>query len=253
MATRIATLDQLQYLIAFPFDDPKWKQKLAVGLAFVIAGFLIPILPFLFIAGYMAQLMRSVIDAPGRPSLPEWADWGEMLLRGLRVTASWLIAFFPSIILFVIGYLIMMAPALALDSAEMGDAELGRLVMLQFGGLAVGMLLFGLGMLLLLGLAFFLPGAITHVVATDRFGALFQFSQWWPIMRANLAGFLLADLLVIGVTYLGMALAYIFYFSVVLCCLFPIAIGVVSVYIGLVAAAAFGQAYRVGRQKLGQG
>jgi hypothetical protein len=253
MAAKLATIDQLSYLFAFPFDDPQWKRKLGLGFLFILAGFFIPLLPLILMAGYMARIMRAVIDQPVRPSLPQWDEWDDLLLRGLRVTAAWLLTWLPAMAPFILGYVLIILPAIvsgATSTTPYQDVE-GALA-LQFGGMALGMAFFGVGLVISMALALFAPAALSHVVATDRFSALFQISQWWAIMRANLAGFLIADLLILGAAYIGMLLANLLYLSVILCCLFPLATAAVIVYIGLVASAAIGQAYRVGREKLEQ-
>ena len=55
------TSDSLQRLFSYPFQDPRWKEKLAVAAALSLAGMVIPIIPSLFVYGYAARIVRHVI------------------------------------------------------------------------------------------------------------------------------------------------------------------------------------------------
>ena len=74
--------EDLKQLFAFPFQDPRWQNKFLIGSLVVFAGFIIPLIPFFFVYGYMAQIMRRIIVEKGEPFLPEWDDWGKLFVDG---------------------------------------------------------------------------------------------------------------------------------------------------------------------------
>ena len=72
-------------LFRFPLDDPRWKNKAVIGGLLVLLGsFIYPL--FLPVYGYAVRIMRQTIEGR-QASLPEWDDWGELWLDGLRYFA----------------------------------------------------------------------------------------------------------------------------------------------------------------------
>src|SRR5207237_1300515 len=59
---------------AFVFEDPEWVQKILLGGVFVLAS--VVIVGIFFVYGYVARLVRNVIDGVQYP-LPAWDDHGE--------------------------------------------------------------------------------------------------------------------------------------------------------------------------------
>jgi hypothetical protein len=91
------------------------------------------------------------------------------------------------------------------------------------------------------------------MIAEDKFGAAFRVREWWPIFRANIGGYIITYVLLLGITLLLTYGMQLLYFSIVLCCTIPIFISLVSVYLGAVTGALFGQAYRVGKRNVVMG
>jgi hypothetical protein len=245
-----ATVDQIQHLFAYPFRDPQWKRKLLIIFALNIGGFLIPILPWLLLSGYLAKTFRGWIRDADDLKLPQWEDWNELFLLGLRMTVIFIVAFAPLFILFLLGYSAFMVPMIAIEfsqEAATGEA-LGPLLAPIFGMFA-GMMLFGVSILFALGLGIVLPPAMGHAISEDKLSAAFRVREWWPILRANFAGYLLSYIFVLGTFFLLTYLLQVLYMTIILCWTFPFISAATSVYIGLIAAALFGQAYRVGAEK----
>jgi uncharacterized membrane protein SpoIIM required for sporulation len=65
--------------ISFIFQDPRWITKV------LICGvlFLVPIIGWLLIGGYMLRLVHNVMIGDSQP-LPEWNNWGGDLAGGLK-------------------------------------------------------------------------------------------------------------------------------------------------------------------------
>jgi len=250
------TTANLQALLAYPFRDPEWKKKFLLGSLITVAGFIIPIVPFAFIYGYMAQIMRRIIVDKGEPFLPEWKEWEKLLVDGFKILGAILIYTFPLMIIFMIGYMLMvfvpMMMGIPLTAAaeygqEAGGAMLGVMTVISVLG---GVLLFGLGFLLSLAIGIVMPALIGHVVATDQFSAAFRLREWWAIFRANLRGFLLAYLIIWVISMALSSVYMVLYCTVILCCLMPFVMGPTTMYLLTIYGAIFGRAYREAVEKL---
>ena len=83
-----------------------------------------------------------------------------------------------------------------------------------------------------------------------RSKAAFRIGEWWKVLRANLSGFLAALIVVLGVVYVLYIGFYALYMTIILCFLAPFVGMVIGFYTMVVSAAAIGDAYRAGVQKL---
>jgi len=245
------TTEGLQTLFLYPFKDPRWKQKLLVGSIFTFLSFIVPIIPFLFVYGYGAQIMRRIIVDGEPPSLPEWEDVVSLAKTGLKVFGAVVVYLFPFFILFVLGYVAFVVPQVALGIAEEKHRHISTgLESLLVVGMLGGFGCFGLGILGALVVGIILPPAVAHVVATDSFLAAFKISGWWPIFRANLGGFIVSYIVLLGLSFASTFAFQILYFTVVLCCLLPFVLSFFNTYLTLIAGVLFAQAYRGGVQNL---
>jgi Protein of unknown function (DUF4013) len=95
----------------------------------------------------------------------------------------------------------------------------------------------------------FLPPALMQMIAKDSFCAAFKFLAWWKIFRANIGGYVIAFLMSFSIFLLLYYATIITFFSIILCFLAPILVGVMVMYSGLVSSALFGQAYRTGVER----
>jgi hypothetical protein len=250
MAANIS-LDGAQAILTYAFKDPRWKMKLLIGALLGFAGFIIPILPGIFLVGYSATIMRQIIVQNEGASLPEWDDWGTLFMRGLRLSGAMFIFFFPIFLLMIIGYFVMMVPLFAeMFSGVRYGADVSRLVGFQILGMFGGMGVFMFGMLLSLLMSFFVPPALAHQVAKDSFAAAFHIRDWWRIFKANLGGFFAALVLIGGLYILLIFVVQMIYMTLILCFLLPILMSLLMIYLSVVSAAAVGEAYRRGVEKL---
>jgi hypothetical protein len=251
MSNNTATIDQIQYLFTFPFKDAHWTRKLFIGFLLYMAGFIVPIIPWIFVFGYIARIIQMGVNGDDY-TLPEWNEWGDLLTKGLRLMGVSLIAILPFIVLFGCGYLAMMSPAMlgAMESSEYGyQSGIPSVFMfVPLLGTFGGMCLMGLSMIFSLLVGMLMPPAMSHVIAEDEFSAVFRVSEWWSIFKANIGGYLIAYVLLMGTTMLMTFAFQMMYFTVVLCCLIPFVTSLISVYIGVFMGAIFGQTYRVGKE-----
>jgi len=241
-------LESTESILFYPFKFPGWQSKLVIGAALVFANYIIPIAPIIFLAGYMAKIMRDFISQEAEPGLPEWDDWGNLFMLGLKPTLAVLIYFLPAIACMVIGYGIMIVPMFMLDTSsyDMSGQAAGIIVLASLGGMA----LFFLGYIILIPLSFLVPPAIIHSIAKNSFRAAFRIWEWWAILRANLKGFFAAIVITSGVYLVLLMSVYLLYFTLILCFLVPVGIAFLVPYLSIVSAAAFGDAYRRGAENL---
>lgn len=242
-----ATITSLKALFKFPFKGPAWQSRFIVGTALILASFLVPIVPAIFVSGYILKIMRQAIEREDL-TLPAWDDWGRLAMDGLRVTLISLVYLLPGVIVSFGGMALYFASSLAfpllMAVVEEGSNAALLLPLLFFASLAImflslfaGSLLFVLGMIPL-------PMATAHFAAQDKVAAAFRVREWWPLLRTNKLGYFIAWVIVAGlaaILYLVLMLAY---YTVVLCCFIPVLGAPIGLYLYLVSAALFGQTYR---------
>ncbi len=159
-------------LLKYPFDDPKWVEKLLIGGALSI----IPIISF-FAAGYSLESMRAGIR--GEMTLPEWGDWGEKFVQGF--------------ILFIISLIYMLIPGLLMLLG--GGSIIGALNYGDMGWGVAGGFLTLLTIVAALILAFVLPMAMAHYAAEGKLGAAFEFGEIWRRIKSVFGQYLVAMVL----------------------------------------------------------
>lgn len=253
------TTANLQTLLAFPFRDTEWKKKFLVGSLVTIGSFIIPFVPFAFVYGYQFQIMRRIIVEKGEPFLPEWQDWNKLLLDGFKLLGVVMVFMLPILILFFGGYgLALVVPILGGFFAAMSEQTGGTpdFMLTSMGLVSAGGMFacYGLALLLAVPVGVVMPAILGHVVATDQFSAAFRLREWWAIFRANLGGFLLAFVLMMALSLVLSSVFTVLYCTIILCCLVPVVMGPMTMYLLTIYGALFGQVYRDGVEKLaGQG
>jgi len=239
----------LQSILTYPFKDPDWAGKFFTAVGLTFAAGIVPLIPVLFVNGYLYRIMHNVIVDKEEPSLPEWTDWGKLISDGWRLFAVTFLYQLPMLIIGAAGfgfYLVSFVGIMAAEGAEPEDAAV-LLPLISFGVMMLSMFA-----VTFLGILLFcvLPAAVGHTVANDSFKAGFDFTGWWQVMKANLGGFAVALLVLFGLLSVIYLIANLFYMTIVLMCLMLIIPMVGMVYIGLVGAALIGQAYREGVERL---
>ena len=202
------TSDNLISTFNFPFSDKRWFLKLLIGVLLSLAGMLIPIIPSIFLVGYYYRISRRIIAEDGQPALPEWDEWGRLFIDGIKYLGGVVIYSLPLILSMLVFYLLMFLPCLSMfgasDTWHGYGADPRMMTSMLLLLLAYPMM--GLSLLISLLTGIVLPPALMHLVAHNSFGAAFQVSSWWKIVRANIGGFLIAFLLSISlltVVYFG--------------------------------------------------
>ncbi len=246
------SMPSLRTLLKFPFQAPGWPNRFLVGTALIWAGMFVPIVPILFVYGYLVRTARHVIRGQA-PALPEWNDWSGLGVDGLRGFVVGAVFLGPSLVVMVGGWVLYFVLIFGgtLGTAESHGEQFGLFFGLMFVAIAVMFLSIFVGWLLLMLGAVPLPAALMHFIARDRLGAAFSVREWWAIVRADRWGYLAAWIVALGLMTLVYCLTLVLYFTVILCFALPIIIAPFSFYAMLVTAAVFGQTYRDGAAQAG--
>lgn len=206
---------------SFVFDDPDWVKKIVIG---GLVG-LIPLVGQFLVFGYMIAIARNVTRGAPQP-LPEWSDFGQMLIDGLYTFIISMVYSLPIILVLCF----VMLPALVIGGAFGEDGDPGVI-----GGLGICCFFF---FSIIYGFAmgwFFLPAAMVRYAETGDMMSALRFGEILAITRANPIVFLMALLVAIVASFVSS-------FGVILCF-----IGVLftQFYAYCVMGHAYGQAYLV--------
>ncbi|NIV29339.1 MAG: DUF4013 domain-containing protein [Anaerolineae bacterium] len=237
----------LKKLFRFPFEAPGWQSRFLVGTVLILANYVIPIVPAIFVAGYALRVMRQTL-AGQDPELPAWDDWGQLTKDGLRAMLVTLVYTLPGLLVFVGGMAIYffgnLGLPLATSTSSNPDEMMAALPAIVLGSMAILFASMLIGMLLSLLGAIAMPAATAHFVAQEEVMAAFRVRQWWRILWADKLGYFISWVVIaglFGVLYSGVMLAY---YTIILCCLIPILTAPLSLYLLLVGSALFGETYR---------
>ncbi len=240
-------ISSLKSFFRFPFEGPEAANRFAVGAALVLAGMFVPIIPCIFVAGYLLRIGRRAIKGE-ELALPAWDEWGRLFVDGLRLGLAGLVFILPGLLVIAAGMAFYFYSVLAMQTASpyMGsEAEAGLAV--QFlGGMASMFLSMSVGYAALVLGAIPMTVGLAHLVAEDRFAAAFHVRQWWPILWKNKLSYLVTWLLVAGLAMVSNLAVMMTGYSMILCCFVPILMAPLGFYLALVGSALFGQAYREG-------
>src|SRR5215207_779984 len=215
----------LSDLFIFPFRDSESRKHFLVGCLIYLAGFVIPILPWLIASGYNAILMRQILNGE-KPHLVPWGNWEALLKDGAKLFGIRLVYSSPLLLLMIPIILLSFSFPFFSVLAQNGDSQ-------NFGAAYVTFILLITGISLLimplsLAIGLILPAAEVHVIAKDDFMAGFQVKEWWPIFKKNWGGFVVALAILYGlmmVTSFGMQILFM---TLIQICLLPILLPAIS-------------------------
>jgi hypothetical protein len=235
----------LKALFRYPLQGKEWGRKMLYLALFFLGGFFIPVIPWLFAFGYIAEILRRTATNDGETDLPEWKDWNRLLLDGVKMLGAVVVVVIPILIIIKVGILLYLGGMIT--GTQWGDSGQDILAFISIaGGMTVLFCSMALGMLFSFFWALLSGPALTHMTVKRSFAALFHVREWWKILRANLGGYLIALFLILSigfaVQYLTMTLAY----SFILCGIVPLLVIASVPYTGVLTAVLLGQAYREG-------
>jgi len=149
-----------QEALNYPRNSDSAVKNVAIGGLLLFLSVLF--VPMFFVLGYVVRSLRSVLNGVEEP--PEFDEWGELFMDGLKA--------------FAIGLAYSLVPAvIAVVAVVTSGATLGLTGPGRSGGLVIGLIALGaLGLLTVasLLLAYVLPAAIVAWVRTESLGAAFS-------------------------------------------------------------------------------
>jgi hypothetical protein len=170
--------------ISFVFEDEQWLQKVLIGGLIVLATiFFSWTIIGLFVGvglliGYSLDLLKNVRRGNPRP-LPEWDEWGDKTVKGIKLTFIFLIWAIPIVIVAI--------PSSLLGSlSENSDA-----------GVLIGLLVTCLSCLIMLYsilLSVLSPAIIIKFAEKERFADGFAFAEIFRFTRDNIGDIIIAIL-----------------------------------------------------------
>ncbi len=247
----------LQELLKFPFRDNRAVGKILIAALFLIAGIIPPFIGWLFLLGWYMRVSKNVIENKGLGELPEWDNWGQMILDGLKFVGVAILYFLPVIIIFLVGYSLMAIPTFTSLSQGFnqpqiyGDVDFWANFMPWTVGPSIGgSILVWIGSLVAVAAALFMWPAVLNMIAKGKFAAAFHFSEWWANLKANFLGYLVVYLISMGTYYLIGSIIGVLASTIILLCLLPFALIAVKLYLSVITFAVLGQVFVEGEQKL---
>ena len=198
---------------SFAFQDEEWLKKIAIGAVLALTG--IGMVPLF---GWMMEIIRRA--KVGDYSLPDWSDFGKLIVDGLKAMLIILIWMVP---VYIISGCIAGGSVLGSDTSSDANQVLGWGLVALSSCLAIP---FGLIVVLLM------PPMINILADTDKFGEALNPVNSWKLFRNNIGGYLLLIL------FQGFG--------------FPILVGIGSIACGIGAFPATAYAYTIMGNLLGQ-
>jgi len=241
---------QLRQVFRYPFQSPDWQSRYWIGVGLFFLGFIIPIVPLLFVGGYLMRVLRSRIREE-ELTLPAWDDWGNLALDGLRQMVVTFVFLLPGfLVLFAGQVLYFLSFFTAIFSASANDPSIPAAALAMFGSMGIMFLSLALGMLLMFLGVIPLPMALAHCAAKESLGAAFRIREWWRLLRLNAWDYFIAWVVTAGLWMILFSALTLAYYTFVLICLVPFLTALIGFYVLLVYGSLFGQVYRDSEQML---
>lgn len=165
----------------YVFDDEGWVTKVLIGGLVAI----IPIIGTFAVSGYSYKVAQNVARGSERP-LPEWGEFGDILMRGLLRFVISLVYTLPVVILGLL-FAVITGGAAAAAGDERGSAAIGGLALCLVPLMIILGLLCGIAALT----------AVARWLATDDFSQAFKFGEVFASLRNNIGAWLV--LLVVAI------------------------------------------------------
>ena len=212
--------------LSFPTGDPDGVKKFVIGSVVSFLGFLF--LPALISAGYYLEALRMASEGEDR-LLPDWADWGNYLVKGFW---SFLIGLAFMSVPIIIGIVGVSGGFTAALSGAKYDSTGVAITGLGFAAIC-GMIAFGLACII----AFFVPMAQLRFARSGKAGDAFNF------------GGIISDIMKSPVDYfvswaIPMGLGFLLNMAIGMTGFGLVLIPAMTFYVAMVNAHLLGQYYR---------
>ena len=239
---------QLRQVFRYPFQAPERQSRYWIGVGLIFLGFIIPLIPLLFVGGYFIRVLRQSIRGQ-ELALPAWDDWGNLALDGLRQIVVVVVFMLPGFLVLFAGQVLYFLSffTLALSTSANDPGSLAPALAI-FGSMGIMFLSLALGTLLMFLGVIPLPMALAHCAAKESLGAAFHFGEWWRLLRGNAWDYFIAWVVIAGLSMVLFTALSLAYYTLVLICLIPFLIALIGFYLLLVYGSLFGQVYRESEQ-----
>lgn len=231
----------------FPFKDKNWGGKFLVGSLLILFSYVIPIIPLIFVSGYVIRGMRHAV-ATGRSSLPDWDDWTDLGVMGILAFLLDLIYLLPGMVLLA-GAATLFVFSLLLGAPNAADVgwviaipltALAKLfLVLSIAGVFAAVLVLAAGVLAI-------PIALARLADTGELGAALDVGRIWAIIRVGFWDFVLAWGLYAGLSLLASMVFGQLANAACCCVLVPIVSAPIFLYIMIFGMTLFARVYREG-------
>jgi len=246
-------MNNIQETLLFPVRDEEARKQFLIACLVVLAGFIIPILPFLLLMGYCAKIMRHIIDERKSPTMPKWegSDWSAMLTDGVRLYGAQLVLTLPLMLVLGCGFVAMIGGSMTMSLAAYENAD-------ELISIGILFLFFGIGSMILFSIFSIPYGVIIsaagpHVVTNRSFAAAFQFKDWWAVFRRGLGQFILSYAIIMVLSFVLVFVMQIAMLTIVLMCVVPLIMIPYTAYSTLLMNTLYAQAYLAGKDALEAG
>ena len=169
-------------------EDERWVEKTAIGtglflVSSLLSVVLIGLLGFFILFGYMVRLVQNVRDGV-QPALPEWNQWGDDLVRGVKLACVYVVWALP--IIFVSVPLSIFGAILD-ESFRYGDDVMGLFLLCSFC----------LTFLVAIAYAVLQPGFTIAFARKEQISDGLQASEIWNWTRDNIGNVVIVAILTV--------------------------------------------------------
>jgi len=148
---------------AVKYPSSEWKKIIILGVLFILSFVIIGVF---FVLGYFLRILKSSIA--GIDELPEFNDWGEMFIDGLKVLVVYIIYLLIPGIVIVVGLFSSIASSIA-TNAGIYTAPTSFFALIGVTTI--------IGYILALIFALFAYMAVANMALYDEMEAAFRFSE----------------------------------------------------------------------------
>ena len=241
------SIPSIKSIFRFPFHGMGWGKRFLIGAALTFLSFVIPIVPGVFVCGYLLEVMRRAVNGE-LLTLPDWTDWGKLGLDGLKYILVNLVFLLPGALIYLLGFgfyfIVTFGFSLASNLAQNSRGFETVFVPVFLLALLAFFISILLGPILLMLGAIPLPAATSNLAVEGRLAAGFRLRQWWPVLWKNKLGYFIAWTLLLGLFIILYLVIFLAYITCILCWLIPFLMAPMGFYLGLVYAALFGETFR---------
>lgn len=236
----------LKSFFIYPFREPGSAKKLLIGSLLIFCNFIIPIVPGIFVTGYVAKIARRIMLEDGVLHLPDWKHWNEFFKDGLKISVISFLFSLPALLVMILGIIAYFGSFVGLMVESSRGVESAETAVLYTIFMFIWIFSMFIGMFLMFFAGFFLPPAMMHAIRESSIRSVFKIRNWWFVFRNNLSGFLISFVIIFGLSHLVLYAIYGLYYTIILCFIIPFVSSFGVFYLSLVAFPMFAQAYKEG-------